>query len=84
MPWFKSELTDDGWDLKDKCQVELMEAHLLMVKNADDSVRFEWRVCMLLWFLLNLWNHYTYLQGDRHYRRMDLHKGKLGRHNDNE
>ena len=30
-----------GWDVKVKCQVELMDAHLLMVKSVDDSARFE-------------------------------------------
>ena len=31
------------WNVKVKCQVELMDAHLLMVTGVDDSARFEWR-----------------------------------------
>ena len=29
------------WDLEVKCQVELVNAHLLMVKSVDDRAKYE-------------------------------------------
>ena len=72
------------WDVEVKCQVELVDAHLLLFKSVDDRAKFEWRECKLLHCFWDLRSHCTWLQGDRHYRRMDLRNGKLGRHTDGE
>ena len=45
------------WDIKKKCQVESMSAHLLLGKNVNDRAKFEWRVDKLLWFLYDLQSH---------------------------
>ena len=29
------------WDVEVKCQIELVDAHLLVLKNVDDRAKFE-------------------------------------------
>lgn len=41
MPWLKSEFNDGGVEHVGQCDVELVDAHLLLVKNEDDSAKFE-------------------------------------------
>ena len=47
------------WDVEVKCQIELVDAHLLVLKNVDDRAKFEWRKCELLQFFWDLLSHCT-------------------------
>ena len=80
-PSFKRDLMMVELDEEVSCQVIMMDAKLLMVKSWDDSAKLWWRERVLLRFLWGLWIRYKWLQGDKHYRKMDLRNGKLDQHN---
>ena len=46
-----------GWGVQGMSHVNLMKAHLVLVKNVEGSAKFEWRVRELLWFFSDLQNH---------------------------
>ena len=76
-PWFKRDFNDGKLDEEANCQVIMKDPKLLMLMSGDDSVKLWWKERVLLRFLWGLQIHYTWLQGDKHYRKMGSHSGKL-------
>ena len=62
-------------DEEARWQVTVMDAKLLMVKSGDDSAKLWWREHVLLRFPRGLRIRYKWLQGDKHFYKLDQHNG---------
>ena len=62
--------------------VALLMVELLMeLLGGDDSAKFWWKERVVLRFLWCIRIRCTWLQGDKHYRKMDPRNDKLDLHN---
>ena len=65
----------------------MKDVALLMVKllmellSGDDSAKFWWKKRVVLRFLWGIGIRCTWLQGGKHYRKMDSRNDKLDQHN---
>ena len=59
----------------------MKDVDLLMVKSGDDGTKFWWEKRVVLRFLWGIRIHYTWLQGDKYYHKVDLRNDKLDQHN---
>ena len=64
------------------CQVIMKAAKFMMVKSGYDRAKLWWKEQVLLRFLWGLRIRYTWLQGDKHYRKIGSRNGKLDQHNE--
>ena len=59
----------------------LMENLLMELLSGDDSAKFRWKERVVLRFLCVIRIHCTWLQGDKHYHKMDPRNDKLDLYN---
>ena len=59
----------------------MKDVKLLMVKSGDHSAKLWWKERVVLPFFWDIRIRYMSLQGDKHYRKMDLRNDKLDQHN---
>ena len=59
----------------------MKDVELLMVKSGDDSAKFWCKERVVLHFLWGIQIRCMWLQGGKHYSKMDSRNDKLGQHN---
>ena len=70
-------------DVEASCWLMMKDVVLLMVEllSGDDSAKFWWKKRVVLRFHWGIGIRCTWLQGGKHYRKMDSRNDKLDQHN---